>query len=477
MIQKKKTGAVFLFQKKRKKILKAMVLQNKKITRSRKKFILFALPILFILIVVFATGYYKIVLAENHTAPSTQQETPKASAVEVVGGQEIDLNDELGIAGESYAGEVVSKMDVNVYSPREGVIANLTVGIGDSVWQGQAIGYLSVASEFDQIATTAEKKTEVETSRNRLDAINTQLNDVRNRLNGRKSAAEAAKNAKIANANNESSLGQITSQEKEERIKEAESEYSEVVTDADNEITALTREQKEADKETQAAEALSKTVNGGVDRNIYAVRAGIVSGIFKNVGDYVTGEDRIAAIGITEATLKDRCVRFNIPSNQPPPKVGDLVTITLPGEPFNRQTAKIIGVGTALDDNGQFVAEASFDEIVEWPVHSQVRVQLESVTSGQIFIPLSAVWFDNEGVTSVWIADEQSKITAYNVTTGRAVGDRIEIKDGVRNGDKVVLQPRADFRNGDVIQETGGISNQNTGEEVTPAGYGHDHEH
>lgn len=445
-----------------------------KVKLSKKLAFVYSIILLALIGALGTFSYYKVVLAATHTPQPTQNaENTKTSPIEVIGQQEI--TDDLNIGGGSYSGEVVSKIDVNVYSPREGVIQSLTVNIGDKVWQGQSIGYLSVASEFDQVATTAEKKAEVETSRNKLDAINAQLNDVRNRLNSRKSSAEAAKNAKIANANNAQSTGEITSQEKEERIKEAESDYSEVVTSADNEISALSREQKEAEKELQASEALSKTVNGGVDRNIYAVRAGIISGIFKNVGDYVTGEDQIAAVGITNPTVNDRCVRFKIPGNQPLPKKGDIVTITRPGLPFAKQEAEISGVGTALDDNGHYVVEAYFEEIVDWPVHAAVRVQANYQAANQILVPLSAVWFDNEGVTSVWVADEKNKLFAYNVKTGRAIGDRIEILEGLQKGDKLVLQPQDDFKNGDTIQEVG-VSNTER-KEMEPEGDGHGHVH
>jgi len=475
-------GAVILRQKSKKNVkpksmkIKFIPSRFQKFRPTRKQIFIYSLALFLIISEVSAIAYYQIALAENHqTTIPKPQPNAKISPTEVIG-QQLVTND-LGIEEGSYAGEVVSKVDVNIYSPREGIIQTLTVNIGDNVWQGQSIGYLSITAEFDQIATTAEKKTEVDISRNKLDAVNAQLNEIRNRLNSRKSSADGAKSAKVNNANNALSIGEITSQEKEERIKEAESDYSEVVTEADNEITNLTREQKETEKEFQASEALSKTVSGGIDRNIYAARAGVISGIFKNVGDYVTGEDQIAAVGITNPSANDRCVRFKIPGNQTLPKKGDVVTMTRPGEPFNKQTATITGVGTALDDNGQFVAEAFFEEIVAWPVHAPVRVQMESVTSNQIFVPLSTIWFDKEGITSVWIADNQNKITAYNVTTGRAVGDRIEIKDGLQKGDKVILQPKPDFKNGDTIQETGGTGTNQSGEEVTPAGDGHGHEH
>lgn len=416
----------------------------------------------------FATQY-----ANQSATPSPTPANTKFSPIEIVGQEEV--TNELGVGGSSYAGEVVSKLDVNVYSAREGVITSLSVGIGDTVWNGQAIGQLSFPVEFDQIATTAEKRGDIDSARGGLDAVNAQLNDVRNRFNGRKSVADAAKNAKIANANNSASGGSITTQEKDELIKEAESDYSEVITDADNEIASITRDQKAAEKGLQVAESVSKTVSSGLDRNIYAVRGGVISGIFKNVGDSVEISDQIASIGIANPTLNDRCVRFRIPGNQPPPKVGDTITISRPGLPLATEVATITGVGTAIDDNGHFVAEAFFDKIIDWPVHTQVRVKVNSL-SNQIYVPLSAVWFDNEGVTSVWVANSAKKITAYNVTTGRAVGDRIEITKGVVKGDRIVMRPQENFRNGDIIQETGS-SNQNAGEEVQPAGDGHDHEH
>ena len=498
-------GAVFLRQKKSKQIkpvrnaikkqsllMKLKLLTLKTIFSSRtltsensksaKKWsLVYTFALLFMLISLGVFTYKQIVIAAGGEATGSAQpasntmttSSTKSSPIEVIGQQ--GFESDLVVGGGSYAGEVVSKMDVNVYSTREGVIQSLAVNIGDKVWQGQSIGYLSVATEFDQIATTAEKKFEIDKTRTKLEAVNTQLIDVRNRWNARKASADAAKSAKINNANNAQSIGEITTQEKEERIKEAESDYSEVVTEADNEISSLTREQKESEKDFQAAEALSKAVNGGIDRNIYAARAGIVSGIFKNVGDYVTGEDQIAAVGIINPTAKDRCIRFKIPGNQPLPKVGDSVTITRPGLPFNKQVAEITGVGTALDDSGHFVVEAFFDEIVDWPVHAPVRVQSDAQTSKQILIPLSAVWFDNAGVTSVWIADSQNKLSAYNVKTGRAIGDRIEILDGLQQSDRIILQPKPDFKNGDTISEVG-VSNTQ-GKEEEPAGDGHGHEH
>ena len=503
--KKDTSGAVFLRQKKsnrvktvRKSIKNANFLMKLKIlsikalfssqvlnSKNSKSSKLWSLSYSLVLLIALSSlgifTYHQIVMAaggESTDSAQPKTNTPsssstKSSPTEVIGQQGFVADLEVG--GGSYSGEVVSKMDVNVYSPREGVIQSLSVNIGDKVWQGQSIGYLSVASEFDQIATTAEKKLDIDKARTSLEAINLQLNDVRNRLNGRKSSADAAKSAKISNANNAQSIGEITSQEKEERIKEAESDYSEVTTAADNEISALIREQKEVEKDFQAAEALSKAINGGVDRNIYAARAGIISGIFKNVGDYVTGEDQIAAVGIINPTAKDRCIRFKIPGNQPLPKVGEYVTITRPGIPFNKQQAKITGVGTALDDSGHFVVEAFFDEIVDWPVHAPVRVQSDSQTSKQILIPLSAVWFDNEGVTSVWIADNQNKLVAYNVKTGRAIGDRIEILEGLQQNDKIILQPKPDFKNGDSFSDVG-ISNTQ-GKEEEPQGDGHGHEH
>lgn len=430
-------------------------------------------------IIIVALGsvfYYQLpAFANEHTsAKKAAPENTKVSAIEIVG--QTDNQNQLVMGGSSFAGEIVSKLDVNVYSNREGVITSLNVGIGDTVGQGQAIGQISFPVEFDQIATTAEKRGEIDSARGSLDAISSQKSEVQNRLNGRKSSAEAAKNAKIASANNSASSGSITQQEKDELIKEAESDYSEVVTDADNEMTNLSREQKEAERDVQVAQSVSNTVSGGLDRNIYAVRGGVISGIFKNVGDSVEISDQIAAIGIPDPSIKDRCVRFRIPGNQSVPEVGDIVTISRPGSPLATEQATITGIGTALDDNGHIVAEAFFDKIVDWAVHTQVRVQVDSQDTNQIFIPLSSVWIDVEGATSVWLADKQNKITAYNVKTGRAFGDRIEITKGMAKGDRLVVNPQDNFKNNDKIQESGS-ANIPAGKEAQPEGDGHGHEH
>ncbi len=255
---------------------------------------------------------------------------------------------------------------------------------------------------------------------------------------------------------------------------ETDKEIAVQKSEIDAKIAELERDLAEARADVEGAEAAYGAIVSGVaGQNIIAPRSGIVSAIHKNVGDHVTPEDLLAAIGA--AGDAQAFVRFRIPSDLTPPSVGDLVTIERPGRSFAGVKAKVVGVGTALDENGSYAADAEFLFPTDWPVHASVRVVPDAVGSTSVLVPLGAVWKDDQGTANVWLVMENGVIRPQPILIGRTVGDRIEALEGLQNGDRYVATAAGGLKTGQSVNAPAGGA-EKTGEPAE-GGDGHGHSH
>lgn len=216
---------------------------------------------------------------------------------------------------------------------------------------------------------------------------------------------------------------------------DSELEYLERKKEIDIRLSELDKELELSKKEVTAAEqAYATFISELSSQMITAQKSGIISGIFKNAGDYVTPETIIATVSQEDAD--DAFVRFRIPNDNPLPEVGTEVTVIRPGFPLDRHFAVISGVGNAVGMNGSFVAEAEFTESINWPIHTLVRILPHQ--NSQIFIPFTAVRLGGEenNEQSVIVIDEKGSAFRRVVQTGKAVGDTVEVIDGLAVGDR-----------------------------------------
>ncbi len=253
-------------------------------------------------------------------------------------------------------------------------------------------------------------------------------------------------------------------------------ETAEKLKDIDEKLIDLDRQLQLARAEAEGAGVayytISNALTGGL--NITAPRAGIVSIITKKSGDFVNPGTAVASIN--SANAKDRIVRFRIPGNITPPKAGETLTVIRPGFPKDGKKIKLAGIGVSLDSNGSFLADADFVEPIDWPVHASVRVLASAAQSGQALVSLSAVWWDDDGHPAVWLVTEENRIRPQEVKTGRTLGDKIEILEGLAQGSRIVSKATSDLKAGTQLDQLSSTPKNKTEDQPQDESQPHGHD-
>lgn len=250
-------------------------------------------------------------------------------------------------------------------------------------------------------------------------------------------------------------------------------EGSEKLSDVDEQMLEVDKELSIARSNLQAAQAAFNSINEAVGRdvNIVAPQSGKVSALFKPAGEFAEPGSAIASVNAGT----DKTIRFRIPGNVRPPKAGENLTAVRPGFAKDLKRITITGVGEALDRNGSRLADASFAEPVDWPVHSSVRVTTGSdQAAAPPLVSLTAIWFDDQGGANVWLVDDDDRIKPKRVKTGRTIGDKVELLEGGDPGSRIVSVAGPALRSGMKLPKA---SEAPKDDGDKPAGDGHDHEH
>jgi multidrug resistance efflux pump len=255
-------------------------------------------------------------------------------------------------------------------------------------------------------------------------------------------------------------------------VSEKEKEYAERSRDTSQKSTELDREKITAQAELEAAEASYRAVSSAITGGsaIIAPKSGYISAIVSQIGEFVAPGKAVASI--SSGVKTNKIVRFRIPSNVEVPKKGDVVKIVRPGFAKDVKTATISGVGTALDGNGAFMADARIDGSIDWPAHLSVRVIPNAKTSQTIAVPFDAVYWDEVNHPHVWTVTAEGIVQSREVTTGRTFGDAVEILKGLAIGDIYLLQATESITEGMRVEQP-----NTTVSETAPEGDGHGHAH
>ncbi len=255
-------------------------------------------------------------------------------------------------------------------------------------------------------------------------------------------------------------------------ISTKQKELAERSRDASNRITELDRERVNAQNDLTASEAAYRVVTQALTGGtiITAPKSGYISTLIKQVGEFTTPMDAVASISSRSQT--DKIVRFRIPSSTEVPKRGEQIRVVRPGFAKDVQSATIIGIGTALDGNGSFMADARFEKSVAWPAHLSVRVIPAKRSSQTITVPFDAVFWDEENHPHVWLVNKEGVVASRAVRTGRTFGDAVEILEGLTLGDTYVSIVSDNIKAGMQINET-----VTAEESTTPKGEGDGHSH
>ena len=232
-------------------------------------------------------------------------------------------------------------------------------------------------------------------------------------------------------------LGEIKSMELERVNTQRES--IDTLAEIDAMIVELEKELAMSEGDVIAKGAAYTTMSRSITTgySIVSPKGGIVSSIMKRPGEFVGPGMPVA---IVTATGNDGVlVRMSIPSNTQKPKLGELLSIVRPGFGTDVQKARLVGVGSSLDD-GSYMADAVFTEITKWPVGASVRVYPPE-SSSVVFVKHSSVFWSKDGIPMVWALSEADRIYAKKITIGRTLGSSIEVYEGLKKGDRYIVNP------------------------------------
>ncbi len=237
-------------------------------------------------------------------------------------------------------------------------------------------------------------------------------------------------------------LGEIKSMELESINTQRES--IDTLADIDAMIAELEKELAMSEGEVAAKEAAYASVSGSISGgySIVAPNSGVVSAIMKKPGEFVGPGMPVATI--TANSNGKELVRMSVPNNIQKPRIGELLSIIRPGFGTDIKKARLVGVGSSLDD-GSYMADAVFMEPTDWPVGASVRV-LASASSVATFIKYSSILWNANGVPSVWAITDADRIFAKEITIGRTLGASVEVYAGLKNGDRYIVNPTAEIK-------------------------------
>ncbi|HSE34971.1 MAG TPA: HlyD family efflux transporter periplasmic adaptor subunit [Candidatus Paceibacterota bacterium] len=205
----------------------------------------------------------------------------------------------------------------------------------------------------------------------------------------------------------------------------------------ENDIAMLKQDLTMAEGDRAAKDASLLAVKHAVvgTAAIRAPERGIVSAIMKKTGEYVMPGTPVAVV--TDGADSERIVRFRIPANAAKPSVGEMLSVVRTGFPDAPRSARLIGVGSALDEGGAIMADAVLLDASDWPVGAAVRVLAPSGNT-PVTVKLSSLWWDASGNPNIWAVSLGGRIYAKSLTLGRTLGESVEVLAGLSRGDRYI---------------------------------------
>jgi multidrug efflux pump subunit AcrA (membrane-fusion protein) len=193
--------------------------------------------------------------------------------------------------------------------------------------------------------------------------------------------------------------------------------------------------------------AVASSINGGY--SIVAPKSGTVSSIMKKPGDFVSPGMPVAVV---TGGRNEQLVRMRLPNNIQKPKIGEILSVIRPGFPNDVRKARLVGVGSSLDETGSYMADAVFMEAVLWPAGASVRVIIPA-SSSVITVKNSSVLFGEGGKPYVWGVTEAGRVFKRLITVGRIMGENTEAYEGLKNGDRYIAVPTSDILEDMLVDE------------------------
>lgn len=185
---------------------------------------------------------------------------------------------------------------------------------------------------------------------------------------------------------------------------------------------------------------------------ITAPFAGTITVRHIDVGELITAGDSQELFRLVQSDRLRVFVR--VPQNfARGTTVGQMAELSLPELPGRKFEAKVVRTAGALDAATRtLLTELEVDnskgEILAGS-YAQVRLA-EALAAPALTLPANAIVFRSEGPQAAVVVD--GKVSLRRVTLGRDFGTSVEVRDGVTEADKVVVNPSDSVTEGTVVE-------------------------
>ncbi|MFN4312747.1 MAG: efflux RND transporter periplasmic adaptor subunit [Chitinophagaceae bacterium] len=191
--------------------------------------------------------------------------------------------------------------------------------------------------------------------------------------------------------------------------------------------------------------------------NVYAEMSGVIDVVNIKVGEFFSPQSAaIPASGIRIVNTGDLKVLVQIPETYlGRVKVGTPVRVTLPELNNKVINTKLSVVSNLVDAASRtFTAEASVPHDKDLSPNQLAKVQLLDYSNNQaITIPLNTLQSDEKGKFVLVASQENGKMLARkrDVVAGELYADRVEIREGLKAGDQIIVAGYQSLYDGQLI--------------------------
>lgn len=216
-----------------------------------------------------------------------------------------------------------------------------------------------------------------------------------------------------------------------------------------NAINTKTLQDSQYDLDTKVLEAeqLKKQI---ADGNLVAPVSGIVTDKKKETGEYVNTGEVIGTV-VNIQTLK---AKVYVPESKVfMLQVGQAASVTtdvFPGQTFNGRVTFISPQG---DDNHNYLVEVSIanNQATQLKAGMYALITFNGQADGQALLIPKAALADGIKNPYVFVA-ENGKAVERRLTLGREFGDQVEVRDGLRAGEHVIISGQINLVQGSLIK-------------------------
>ncbi|WP_252349676.1 efflux RND transporter periplasmic adaptor subunit [Acidomonas methanolica] len=176
-------------------------------------------------------------------------------------------------------------------------------------------------------------------------------------------------------------------------------------------------------------------------------------------GDLVSADNPQAAPLFVVARTDTLRVRVHVPQGEVPGvSDGMPVEISVPDRPRERFSGVVARTGFALEEGSRMLpVEIDLDNRdgrLKAGLYATIHFAMPR-PSPTILIPSEALIYEADGL-SVATVDPANHVRLRKVAVGRDFGDRLEVKDGLPDGSRLIIHPPSSLREGSVVAPLAG---------------------